>query len=66
MTTRLGEIAVKQRLEIEDIVAKIMRLMLDLPCEEKRMVVTEVDRLVGKLARARRGAAVLKRAPSPN
>ena len=46
MTTRTSEIGAKQRHEIEDIVMKIMRLMVDLTCEEKRVVTTEVDRLV--------------------
>ena len=44
MTT--SEIEAKRAAEIEDVVAKIMRLLVDLVVEDKRAVVEEVDRLV--------------------
>lgn len=43
MTTRTSEIGVKQRLEIEDIVAQVLQMMIDLSCEEKRQTLTEID-----------------------
>ena len=38
--------SIKARQEIEVVTARIMRLMADLDVETKRMVVTEIDRLV--------------------
>jgi hypothetical protein len=41
-----AEIEAKRAAEIEDIVARVMRAMVDLTVEEKRKAVTEIDRLV--------------------
>lgn len=41
-----AEFEAKREREIGDTVAKIMRLLVDLVVEDKRAIVTEVDRLV--------------------
>ena len=46
MTTTNPEFEARREREIEDTVARIMRLMVDMTVEEKRRVVTEIDRLV--------------------
>ena len=46
MTTTSSAELIKAKQEIEDTVARIMRLLVDMTVEDKRRVVTEIDRLV--------------------
>ena len=57
-----AEFEAKREREIGDTVAKIMRLLVDLVVEDKRAIVTEVDRLVASeefdLRRSHRATAL--------
>jgi hypothetical protein len=46
MTTMSVQDAAKRAAEVEDTVAKIMRSMVDLEIEDKRAILTELDRWV--------------------
>ena len=46
MTTTATVESIKAKQEVEDLTAKIMRLMADMVVEQKRLVVERVDKLV--------------------